>query len=183
VPAEHTASPLLDVAPRDEPHFRWPFFSLIGTLLAAVPLGIARRALVEAGEVVAKKTRRTDTPMGQEDSVLQRIARAEGTVRAARALMVESIETAWDQALAGDRLTVEQRAHLRLATFQAAQSAIDAVDAAFELAGGHGLYEESHIQRCWRDAHAARQHVFFCDHDLVETGRALLTGVADTWVV
>jgi alkylation response protein AidB-like acyl-CoA dehydrogenase len=183
VPAERTVNPLLRHADRDEPHFRWPFFSLIGTLMVGVPLGIARRALDDVREVVATKTRRATTPIGQTDGVAQELARAEGALRAARALVVDAIGSAWDQALAGDRLGVDQRAGVRLATFHAAEAALEVVDTSFRLAGGHGLYEQSHIQRCWRDAHAARQHVFFCDSDLAETGRALLTGVADSWVV
>ena len=36
------------------------------------------------------------------------------------------------------------------------------------------------LQRCWRDVHAASNHIFFCNEDARQVGRFLLTGAEPT---
>jgi alkylation response protein AidB-like acyl-CoA dehydrogenase len=183
VPVERTVNPIFAVAPHDAPHFRWPFFSLVSTLLAGVPLGVARRALDEFAALATTKARRSAVPLGETESVALAVVRTEGALRAARALVVDAVGSAWDHALTGDRLPDEHRIAIRTATLHAMDTAVEVVDTVFALAGGGALYDVSPLQRCWRDIHAASHHIFFSNDDRAKTGRALLTGAAPDWIV
>ena len=68
VPAERTMMPFFEQARFDGPLYRLPFPTLIMSLFAGVPLGIARRALDEfaalGGEEGARRVRRADDGRG-----------------------------------------------------------------------------------------------------------------------
>jgi hypothetical protein len=49
-----------------------------------------------------------------------------------------------------------------------------AVDVAFQRAGGGALYETSPLQRCFRDIHAAGQHIVFSLETWKRIGKSLL---------
>ncbi len=55
------------------------------------------------------------------------------------------------------------------------QASVEVVDSVFAQAGGGALYETNPLQRCWRDVHAARNHIFFCNEDARQVGHHLLT--------
>jgi alkylation response protein AidB-like acyl-CoA dehydrogenase len=58
------------------------------------------------------------------------------------------------------------------------------VDAMFHLAGGGALYDENPLQRCWRDVHAAGQHLYFSSNHRARIGQALLgRPVPDDFVI
>jgi indole-3-acetate monooxygenase len=77
------------------------------------------------------------------------------------------------QVVAGAAISVRQRAQVRLAACQAMQFAIQAVDVVL-CAGGSALYEGNRLERCFRDVHAAGQHVALTPMANLETiGRVL----------
>ena len=157
------------------PLYAFPLFGLLALAIAAVGLGIARGALDDlialAGGKVPTGGKRT---LAERGTVQAEVARAEAAVRAAGALLDESIGAAWERAVAGDGVDVEQRAALRLAATHATEVSARATDTAYTLAGGSALYESSPLQRRVRDAHAATQHMLVAPATWELTGRVLL---------
>lgn len=164
----------------DAPRFPGPLYALprnvaFGATIAAVPLGIARAALDALRDLSATKTARiSPTVLRERPAVQAAVGRAEATLRAARAFLLEVCDDAWTTASSGEPLTLEQRAMMRLACAQAAEAAKVAVRAAYDAGGGTAVYEDCLIQRCFRDAHAAAQHVQIQDGNFETGGRVLL---------
>lgn len=141
------------------PLYAVPMLSTFVSCIATAALGIARAAIEALIEIAGGKT-----PVGSQ-SVLQEkpfaqvdLARAEALLRGARAYLFDELGRAWKQAVAGTPVSLQQRALVRLAACQATQSAIQAVDLAYALAGGSAIYEGSRLERCFRDIHTAGQH-------------------------
>ena len=64
---------------------------------------------------------------------------------------------------------------MRLASYQATGNAIEAVDLMHALAGGASLFEGNRLERCFRDVHAAGQHIAVSTVSTLEpVGRVLL---------
>ena len=61
----------------------------------------------------------------------------------------------------GRRTCLGQRALVLLAANQAVRAGTEAVDRVFRLAGAGAVYTHHPLQRCWRDIHAAGQHILF----------------------
>ena len=160
VPAARTFQPGVTRPVVDAPLARFPNFTLLAASVAAVGLGIGRRALDELNELARVKTpqfsQRTLATSGYTQSAY---ARAEAGLRAATALLHEELSSAWATALAGDPVDLDQRIGIRLAAVHAAEAGAAAADAAFTLAGGAAVYETSPLGRCQRDAHVVTQHI------------------------
>ncbi|MEU4519796.1 acyl-CoA dehydrogenase family protein [Amycolatopsis sp. NPDC024027] len=162
VPGELTISPFTNPARHDGPLWRFPFFTVIGTMLAGVPLGIARRALDEFTAFAPAKFRPPGPgPIAEDGDVQLVLTRAEGRLRSARAFVFEALGELWDTACAGDVPDVRERGQFLLATQQAMRASLSAVNLASGYAGAGALHSDQPMQRCFRDLHAAAQHIYF----------------------
>jgi alkylation response protein AidB-like acyl-CoA dehydrogenase len=175
VPVARSASLITDPPRERGPLYAFPPFGLLAASIAAVGLGIARGALDDLAELAGVKTPTLSTRKLAERAATQSgVARAEAALRAARSLLFESTETAWNAAVAGAGIPLELRAGLRLASTHAIEAAATTVDAAYSLAGGSAIYETSALQRRFRDVHAATQHMLVGPATWELTGRSLL---------
>jgi alkylation response protein AidB-like acyl-CoA dehydrogenase len=172
VPVRQTAMPLFDIAPHDGPLWRLPFFALTRSIMVGFPLGVARRALDELEALAPTKRRGVGTMSIAEDRAAQvEIAHAEGGLQAARAFVFDALDEIWSVAVSGERPGDAFDQRLKLATQQAIRASVAAVDAAYRLGGAGAVYETHPLQRCFRDIHAANQHIIFSDENWAEYGR------------
>ena len=140
------------------PLYRFPFIGMAVAGLTPVALGIARKA-IDAAAALAK----TKTPAGasallwEHPATQHKVAKAEGAVRAGRALLYETLTARWQATLAGEEVTLDHRAGLLLAASTAASNAAYAVELMFSLGGTTGIYIKSPLERCFRDMQVLRQ--------------------------
>ena len=166
----------LGAPPRvDAPLYRFPFFGLLALGVSAVCLGIARHAIGAFTELAGGKrptgSRRT---LAQRGSTQQDLARAEALVASGQALTYQAIDRAWRQAERVGRLDRDVKGQLRLAATNNAWSAAEAVDRLYHAAGGTSIYRSSVLQRCFRDAHVATQHIMVAQPTYEVVGRVML---------
>jgi alkylation response protein AidB-like acyl-CoA dehydrogenase len=99
------------------------------------------------------------------------LGRAEAALLAARALVVAEYGAAWTTSVATGAATEGQCSRMLVATQQAMEAAVGAVDVAHELLGASAVHEDHPVGRCFRDVHAARQHVIFSGELFAEYAR------------
>ncbi len=162
VPEAHTV-PLVDFQPpprRPGPLYAVPMTSTFVSCVATVTLGIARAAIEALVDIAATKTSAGSPTALRDKSMAQsEIAKAEALLRSGRAYLFNELGAMWANAEAGKPISMQERAHVRLAAVHAAQCAIQAVDLTYALAGGASLFQGGRLERCFRDVHAAGQHV------------------------
>jgi indole-3-acetate monooxygenase len=161
IATDRLAAPLFDPPHHDGPLWRIPFFALVGIQMAGVPLGAGRRALDEFRTLAIEKQRLPGTTLAADTHVQVQLAKAEAGLRAARALVYETIGDIWTSACAGDEITLNQRADLLLAVQHAMAVALEAADTAFTLAGASVVPAHAPLHRCFHDLRAAAQHIYF----------------------
>ncbi len=163
------------------PLYAFPLFGLLAAGVAAVALGVARRAIEELTLLAGKKTPSASRRRLAERAMVQvDVARAEALVLSGRAFLFEAIAQAWDAARATGRIPTEQRARLRLAATNATTSAAQATDLMYTAGGGSSIYASNALQRCFRDVHVATQHLMVSSSTLELAGRILLGLETDT---
>jgi alkylation response protein AidB-like acyl-CoA dehydrogenase len=175
VPDEHLFS-LVDGGPRvDAPLYRFPIFGFFALSIAAAALGNARGAIEELSELAAGKVGLgSSRKLAERPATQAAVGEAEAALRAARALYYEAIEEAWDAAQQQAPVAQSLRLGLRLAATHAVRSSADIARSMYDLGGGTAIYEDSPLQRRFRDAHAATAH-FQVNPAIWElTGRVLL---------
>lgn len=128
-------------------------------LMSAVLLGIARSALEEIATLVgAKVSRPTGTSQRDDPYTQMEIARAEALLAPARCYLYAMYEAVWQTLQAGGPLTQHQRGSFRLAVTHAADAAVQAVDIVHGLAGSSAIFQDSRIERAFRDVHTGATH-------------------------
>jgi alkylation response protein AidB-like acyl-CoA dehydrogenase len=167
--------------PPRRPLYQFPQFTLLAIGIGAVALGIARAAINELVQLAQSKRRinSTATLADRAHSHLE-VARAEASLRSARAFYYQSIEAAWAVAERGDKVNVDQRRDIRLATTHAVEASIKTVDAMYTLGGGSAVYADSPLQRHFRDVHMTSQHIMVAPSTLETVGRLYLGVEAQT---
>jgi alkylation response protein AidB-like acyl-CoA dehydrogenase len=154
---------------------RFPNFTLLAAGVAAVGLGVARRALDELHDIAHGKRPQFSARTLAENGFTQvEFARAEARLRSARAFLLDEMADAWATVTAGGAASVEQRTLIRLAATNAATAAVEATDAAYTLAGGTAVYDTSVLGRCLRDAHVVTQHIQTAPKMNQKLGRLML---------
>ena len=176
VPAERTLVPLVDPPCVDVPLVRIPIPSLIALVVASVAVGVARGALDDVVALAADKVPLLDHAVLAANPVFQlQLGEAEAELAAARALIHETAEAAWDAAASGGEFTVRDRARMRAAAVWATERAADVVRGAYRAGGGGSIYAASPLQRRLRDIDAVTQH-FIVRRDTLITAGAILAG-------
>jgi alkylation response protein AidB-like acyl-CoA dehydrogenase len=175
VPESHAVSRAGDAPLLPGPLYALPFHTAFGVTIAAVPLGIARAALDSLRELSASKAPRSGSALLRDRPVIQAaVGRAEAVLRAARAFLLQACDEAWSAASAGAPLSLEQRALVRLACAHVAEAAKTVVQIAYDAGGATSVYETCLLQRCFRDAHAAAQHIQVQSGNFETGGRVML---------
>jgi alkylation response protein AidB-like acyl-CoA dehydrogenase len=170
----------------DRPHiggalYAFPLFGLLALGICAVALGIARGAIDDLIELAAgKRPAPGARSLAERSTVQAEVARAEAALRAARALVLEEARNAWEPALAGEELSDQHRLGLRLAATHATRVSADVTGAMYQAGGGSSIYDTSPLQRRFRDANVATQHMMVASSTWELTGRLLLGLPTDT---
>jgi indole-3-acetate monooxygenase len=175
VPAERSVSLITDRPRADGPLYRFPVFGLLALGIAAVALGIARTAIDELVAIAAGKTPTgSKRVLGERGVVQMQVAQAEAALQSSRAWLRAAVDEAWEGARTSGRMSVAQRATLRLAATEATIRAATAVDLMYDAGGGTSIYATSPLQRCFRDVHVVTQHAMVAPSTYELTGRLLL---------
>ena len=114
-------------------------------------------ALIDLGRV--KKNQGSSKTLGERATVQAKTAEMLGTFRAARAYLHDEIDQTWDIAQTEGEIPVERRAALRLACTHMVRTGAEIARQAYDIGGGAALFENSDLQRRFRDAHAMTQHI------------------------
>jgi alkylation response protein AidB-like acyl-CoA dehydrogenase len=139
----------------------------------AVCLGIARHAIDEFRTLALQKERPFAPRLSEQVQAHVGIARAEALLRSARAYWYETVERIWDIVTREGEVTIVDRTAVRLAALTVAENSTAAVDMLQRLAGTTAIFRSSPLDRCWRDVHAAAQHMHVQDGRWETAGRVL----------
>jgi alkylation response protein AidB-like acyl-CoA dehydrogenase len=155
--------------------YLFPVFGLLALGIAGAASGNARAALdtLVAG-LGSRRPQGSARSAAERATVQAEVAQAEARLTAARALLFETLERAWEVAGSNGEVSLETRARLRLAVTHMVRTAADVTRIAYDLGGGSALYLESPLQRRFRDAHAMTQHMMVQPATYELAGRVLL---------
>jgi alkylation response protein AidB-like acyl-CoA dehydrogenase len=172
VPDEHAMEPLKP-GRREGALYALPWMFIVKA--AAIPIGLARRALDELvaiapGKLVFPEFAMLDDLAHTHDHV----ARSRALIGSARALLHDVVAGAWDELERTGALQQEGRADLRLAMSHSATACRAAIDLCVAAATTTAITRGSPIGRAHRDVLTASQHLVVNDRTYGLVGRALL---------
>jgi len=180
VPADFVWNPATARPRRGGPLYRLGMPAFVAYEHVAFALGLMRRALDAAVELVGSKRRGVNapTPVSERASFQALLGESEIRRRTVRAGAIDLFEAAWTTVCAGNPLTRREQAELRSVAVHATATAAEIVTGLFRAAGGGALYRTGVLQRCLRDINAGAQHIMVADSAYERLGQILL-GVPD----
>jgi indole-3-acetate monooxygenase len=148
---------------------------IVASNLPPVALAVARRAIDEVlalaqGKVPVARS----TPLRERASAQAKLARAEAALRAGRVLLYDTLSEAWQATVAGDALSLRQKADVLLAMTHAVSSAVKAVELMYSVAGTSGIYTRNPLERYFRDVQVLRHHAFGAETRYETVGQVYL---------
>jgi alkylation response protein AidB-like acyl-CoA dehydrogenase len=143
-----------------------PFFllgrpGLVTTGHCGFALGVGRLALDAITELAQTKERGYAggmTLVAGRGSFQRALGECDLRLRAARALVVETLEEAWESVCRGVTPEPPLQARMRAAACFSTEEAAEIAAQAFRYGGGASLYQSQVLQKCLRDINAAAQH-------------------------
>jgi alkylation response protein AidB-like acyl-CoA dehydrogenase len=142
---------------------------------AALPIGIARRALDEVRELALEKVRIGSSRSLAHRNVFQReFGRMEMAWRSVRSLFYDLVADAWEPVRAGHAETQEQDLLLRNGAVYATDVCLEIATTCLRFGGATALFESHPLQRCYRNLSAAGQHLFVTDENYEALGQLRL---------
>ena len=146
----------------------------LGTPIAAICLGMAQACLDEVLEESKRKTPQgSRRPLSLRPSLHIAVAEPETILRSARELFYADIKESWRRAQSGPG-SLEDRRLMRTSTVHAVNAALNVIDRMYTIMGGSSVYETSCLQRHFRDAHVASQHMMVGEPIMELAGRVML---------
>ena len=143
-------------------------FSAIGAsiacLIAPIALAVARNAIEEVKSLAGKKTSfGTIAPLRERGSIQRKLGIAKALVMSSRAYLYNTLTESWSKCQAGEKLLLDEKADLLLASAHTNQSCLQAVDHMYSAAGTTALYLRNKLAHYFADAQVIRQHGFAND--------------------
>jgi alkylation response protein AidB-like acyl-CoA dehydrogenase len=160
----------------DRPLFRMKEMPEVGH--GAHALGVASAALESFVDAVNMKPLPGSTrhmAMGHMQAHQIAFARADVLVRAARALLYETVRAAYSEVKVHPELSLELRVRLREANLFAVRSAKEAVGLVFEMAGSSAVYRGRLVEQAFRDINTAANHTNYVETAYTAIGSYFLT--------
>jgi alkylation response protein AidB-like acyl-CoA dehydrogenase len=145
---------------------------------AAHALGIASVALESFVDTVNSKPvpgSSRQLAMGHMQAHQIAFARADVLIRAARALLYETVRAAYEDATVHKELALELRVRLREANIFTVRAAKEAVGLIFEMAGTSAVYRGRPIEKAFRDINTAANHTNYVEYAYTAIGSYFLT--------
>lgn len=180
IPKDRSVSFVAD-QPRDAGAlYKFPLFGLLALGVSSVALGNARAALEEIRTIaIHKKTPGGGRTMAQRATVQVELARATAQLAGAFSYLENAISACWLEAQGADEISAKGRANLRLACAHATETSAELCKMAYTLGGGAAVYSDNVLQRRFRDAHVATQHIATSPAVFELAGRVLLDQPVD----
>ena len=143
------------------PLYRFPVIGIVGSNLPPLLLAVARNAIEEVSALAQGKVPvARSTPLRERASAQAKLARAEAALRSGRLLLYDTLSETWQATVAGNAVSLKQKADLLLAMTHAVSSAVKAVELMYRVAGTSGIYTRSPLERHFRDVQVLRHHMF-----------------------
>ncbi len=148
----------------DHPIFKAPLYGIFSYFLSGIAIGGAQGAIDDFIE--ATRLRKTiGGAAGRQSQVAQfatvqiALTEAEAKVDAARTLIHRDCDNVVATLKSGNALSIDQRIANRRSVGYGVRLAREAVDGLFAITGAAGLFNDSVVQRHWRDVNAVAHHL------------------------
>ncbi|MBT5666781.1 MAG: acyl-CoA dehydrogenase [Rhodospirillaceae bacterium] len=142
---------------------------------AAVALGIARRMLDDAANIVGEKIPYGTKRAMRDNNVIQgQIGRSEAALRAARNYLYTTAQNIWRDVAENPILSMDQKIEIRLSSANAIHQSAAVADTVYHMIGSTAVFAENPFEQRFRDIHTVTQQLQGRQSHYESVGQVLL---------
>jgi alkylation response protein AidB-like acyl-CoA dehydrogenase len=156
------------------PLYAFPQQQLYAVGVAGAALGIARAMLSSFADLAAEKTPRGLSRLADTATIQTAFAKAEATLGAARAFLLEGLNEVYDRAGEVEPIDIPDRVRVRLAATHLIHGAIEVSNWVYKEAGVSAIFPGTPFERRFRDMHTLSQQIQSRGSHYEAAGRVLL---------
>ena len=173
-----------DYRQHEAPLYLFASMNMYAMGFAGTALGIAQGVLEAFLALAQDKTPRLyKSRLADNDLAQYETAQAVARIRSARAFVLSEVEDIWAATQNADRLKIEDRVRIRLASTFAIHEAKTAADQLYDAAGASAIFAEAEFERRFRDLHSVTQQLQGRKSHFRTVGAYLMGHPADMSVV
>ncbi len=158
VPADRVINPMQPPL-RGGPEFGLSYFVYVAGENLGFTLGVAERFLAEARAHARTKSRGFSSTLSRREAFAYEIGKAQTQLASVRALGIATLEEAWELCQANGQLTASQENKVTATTAYGTSLCAEVVSHLFHFLGATAIFDDSILQRCFRDVHGSAQHL------------------------
>lgn len=158
----------------DEPLFRYPLIGYQAQCHAAIGLGVAQGALDYALDAGASSGVTAAPPRSERSYYRVEFAKAFVALQSARSYFLDVAEEVWQAVSAGEQVTREQKARIRLSATQIADTASQVVHDIAKVSGAAIINNAHPLNLIRLDAQVPQLHAALSQHMYDDAGAVLL---------
>ena len=142
----------------DAPLYRFSFLGALSLSVASVGLGLAERACSEILDLLKLKRPLGQRKMLSQQAVVQdKAGQIIAEFETAQSVFYNIINDAESEVVVGACSKI-MKAKIRLASCKTTEMCLNVVRNAYELAGGHAIWDKNKFEELHRDMHVVSQH-------------------------
>jgi 3-hydroxy-9,10-secoandrosta-1,3,5(10)-triene-9,17-dione monooxygenase len=142
----------------ENPIYKLPFSAIFPVGITSAIIGMAEGALEAHGAYQRDRVSAAGSKLRDDPYSAYFTGEAAAEIHASRAQLLSGINWAYEQVLAGNEISFEDRSKIRRNQIRCAWRATAAIDAIYARSGGNASRRTNSIQRFWRDAHVGLNH-------------------------
>jgi indole-3-acetate monooxygenase len=163
------------------PLYAFTMQGLYAVGVAGVSLGLARAMLDEFIALARRKAPRYLTRLADNAVIQADVARAEASLSASRAYLVDTLATIYAHADDIAPIDIADRARVRLACTHAIHTSLEVADFTYKGAGVDAIFPGSPFERRFRDIHTVSQQIQSRSAHYEAVGRILLGAIPEVF--
>lgn len=158
----------------DEPLFRYPLVGYQAQCHAAIGLGVAQGALDYAQQHGSYRGITGAPPVGERAYYRHEFARAYAALHSARAWFLDVADEVWETVSAGEEVTPDQKARIRLSSVNISDTAAQVVHDISRVSGAQIIQNSHPLAIIRHDAQVPQLHATLSQHMYDDAGAVLL---------
>ena len=150
---------LMGVPLRGGPEYSLRYFVYVAGENLGFTLGVAERFLDEAKAQARTKARGPGNTLAERGAFAYEIGKAQTQLASVRALGLITFDQAWERCRRNGELTPAEENKVAATTAYGTELCAEVVSHIFHFMGASAIFDESILQRCFRDVHGSAQHL------------------------
>jgi alkylation response protein AidB-like acyl-CoA dehydrogenase len=149
----------------EHPFYHYPFLQFAETSFAALSLGLCRHFFDEVNTLLKENKKNWSVIKGRYEFVKSLVAKKESEFNKTSNQFYKIADASWEEILKNGKLSSKTQKQVSDVSKRSSRVVLNCMDTIIQYMGMGAVMENSSINKIWKDAHTACQHVLLIPYN------------------